>query len=275
MANNPLQQFFRQPKVFISLPSQGVYNNPGTINGDVTHLPVYGMTGMDEIIIKTPDALLSGDSTARVINSCCPAITDPWDLSNLDTDLVLTAIRIATYGNEMHVTNKCSKCETESDYTIDLNAIIDHFGTCKYDNRIVLDKLVITIRPLTYKQSTDFSVKNFQLQQQLKQIDSIESEEEKKEFMNTVFLDIAKIRNEVFAAGIESVDTGAVTVTERAYIEEWITNVDRSVIDVIRKHIEKNQNTWTTPLQEVVCDHCGHKDKVSVTLDQSSFFGLA
>ena len=54
MATNPLQKYFRQPKIFIKLPSGGIFSKPGTIQGDITHMPVYGMTGMDEIIIKTP-----------------------------------------------------------------------------------------------------------------------------------------------------------------------------------------------------------------------------
>jgi hypothetical protein len=53
MANNPLQQYFRQPKIFINLPSQGVYNKPGSIQGEVSNMPVFGMTGMDEILMKT------------------------------------------------------------------------------------------------------------------------------------------------------------------------------------------------------------------------------
>ena len=66
MAVNPLQKYFRQPKIYIKFPSGGIFNKPGTIQGDVTNTPVYGMTGMDEIIVKTPDALLSGESTAQV-----------------------------------------------------------------------------------------------------------------------------------------------------------------------------------------------------------------
>ena len=51
MATNPLQKYFRQPKIFIKLPSAGVYCQPGNIQGDSNHMPVYGMTGMDEIIM--------------------------------------------------------------------------------------------------------------------------------------------------------------------------------------------------------------------------------
>ena len=94
MSNNPLKQYFRQPKIFIGLPSKGVYNKENTLDGDISNMPVYGMTGMDEILMKTPDALISGESTVRIIESCCPFIKDAWELSSLDTDLVLTSIRI-------------------------------------------------------------------------------------------------------------------------------------------------------------------------------------
>ena len=101
MSGNPLQQYFRQPKIYIKLPTSGIYSPPGTVQGDINNLPVYGMSGMDEIIMKTPDALLTGESVVKIIQSCCPSITNAWALSSLDTEMILTAIRIATYGNKI------------------------------------------------------------------------------------------------------------------------------------------------------------------------------
>ena len=275
MAQNPLQQYFRQPKIYISLPSNGLYNKPGVIQGDPAHLPIFGMTGMDEIMMKTPDALLTGESTAKVINSCCPSITDPWDLSNLDTDLVLAAIRIATYGNELQLADKCKGCGTDNEYSMDLNKLIDHYTQCQYDNTVVLQELKIIIRPLTYKQSTEFSTRNFQLQQQLNQSLMLEDEIEKKTLMNDIFQKLATVRNEVFASGIESIDTGKQVVTERAFIEEFIANADSSVMSAVGKQIEKNQKTWTSPPQQVQCSHCGKETTLSIDLDQSNFFVTA
>ena len=275
MAQNPLQQYFRQPRIFISLPSHGIYNAPGTINGDVERIPVFGMTGMDEILMKTPDALLSGESTAKVINSCCPAITDPWDLCNLDADLVLTAIRIATYGNTMTVIKVCGECQTENEYELDLNKLIDHYTTCTYDNKIVLKDLTIKIRPLNYKTSTDFALRNFQLQQQLSQLDDLKDENEKKTLLNELFQKLSTLQNEIFVAGIESVDTGKVVVTEREFIAEWVANCDSEIIDSIKKHIQLNQDNWTDVKHNVVCENCGATSNISVDMDQSSFFARA
>lgn len=273
MANNPLQQYFRQPKIFISLPSQGIYNKPGSITGDVTRIPVFGMTGMDEILMKTPDALLSGESTVTVIHSCCPSIADPWDLSALDIDIVLAAIRIATYGGIINITNTCSECQTPSDYELEVSKLIDHYNTCSYDNKLVLDELTVIVKPLCYQQTTDFSVRNFQLQQQMSQVYAMKDDDEgKKAEMTRIYQELASLRNDVFAAGIESVDTGKVTVTERAYITEWLDNVDSAVMKAITKHIESNQLRWAAPAHKVKCENCGHEDSLAIDLDQSNFF---
>ena len=275
MANNPLQQYFRQPKIYVSLPSQGVYYKPGVITGEVGRLPIFGMTGMDEIMFKTPDALLAGESTARVINSCCPSITDPWQVSLIDLDLILSAVRIATFGNNLNVGHKCSKCGTEHDYELDLTRFIEHYGSCEYNNRIVLDNLSVVIRPLNYKESTEFSIRNFGIQQKLYQINNLTDIAAQQAANKEIFEELSVLRNEIFVAGIESIDTGKTVVTQREFIEEWVANVDLEYIDRVKDHIEENRMRWIPPAQTVKCDACGNEDQVTIELDQSNFFGKA
>jgi len=206
MSQNPLQQYFRQPKIYVKLPSQGMFSKPGAIAGDVNGLPVFGMTGMDEIIMKTPDSLLSGESVAQVIKSCCPGIIDSWELSVLDTDLIFSAIRIATYGNLMSVSHTCNKCQTENEYDLDLNRVVEYFSSCKYDNKIVLENMVIKTQPLTYKQSTMFSLKNFSLQQRLSQAEKLTDKDEQQKIINDLFKELATLQNELYFLSIESVE---------------------------------------------------------------------
>lgn len=272
MAQNPLQQYFRQPKIFVGLPSQGVYCKTGTIQGDISRLPVYGMTGMDEILLKTPDALLSGESTATVIKSCCPAITDAWDLPISDVELMLTAIRIATFGNGLAIANTCKKCMTDNEYTVDLTRLIDHYSNITYDSKLVLKELTITTRPLSYKQSTDFQIENFNMQQKLKQLSTVEDESERKTLVEAVFKELGFLRNQVYTNQIESVDTGTVVVTEKAFIREWVDNADRNVMASISKHIEDNREKWSPPEHHVTCQNCGHEEDLTLDLDQSNFF---
>jgi len=272
MSSNPLQQYFRQPKIYIKLPSEGVFNKPGSIQGDVTNLPVYGMTGMDEIIIKTPDALMSGDSTTKVIESCCPSVKDAWDISILDTEIIFTAIRIATYGNTMSVSHTCSGCQTENDYDIDLSRIVDHLSTCKYQNKVVLDEIILKIQPLNYRQSTNINIKNFTLQRKLFQTDALEDETEKQASIDQLWKELAEIQNDVYFASVESIETPTVAVTEKNYIVEYLKNCDKAIFDAIKKQIDANRDAWKFPGFLVKCTTCNQETNLSVELDPSSFF---
>lgn len=276
MAQNPLQEFYRQPKIFVSLPSKGIYNQLGTISGDPTHMPVYGMTGMDDILMKTPDALLSGDSSVKLIESCCPSIKDGWGVTTLDVDLLLTAIRIATYGNELEIVHTCANCGTENDYDIDLGTVIDHFNTCVYNNIINIGNLTIKLQPLTYRQTTEFSLRNFKMQQQLAATPK-EPIEEYKKVVDELFFELGKMQNEIYASSIESVDTSKVVVTEREFIDEWLQNCEKQVFNVIKEQFDKNKALWKIPSVKVICSNleCNHEASVSVDLDQANFFDPA
>jgi hypothetical protein len=271
MAENPLKQYFRQPKIYISLPSKGVYNKIGSIQGDPTNLPVFGMTGMDEIMMKTPDALMTGESTVTVIQSCCPNIKDAWDVNILDTDLIFAAIRIATYGNTMPMANTCSKCSETTEFDVDLTKIIDHYSSLSFDNKIVLDNLAINLHPLNFKQSTEYSLRNFEVQKKLQQSSTL-SEEEQKELITQIFKDMAITQFKMFCDIIESVETPTGLVTEKTFIAEWLENCEGIVYDKIKDHFDQNRERMKIPGQTVTCTACKHEDEVVITLDQADFF---
>lgn len=272
MAQNPLEQFFRQPKIYINLPSRGIFNTAGTIQGDATNMPVYGMTAMDEIIAKTPDALFSGESTVKIIQSCVPGIKDGWNISMLDVDLIFAAIRIATYGDKLSVTHSCSKCDHDNAYDIELGNIIEHYNKVSYDAKIVLDTLVINLQPINYRQSTDINLRNYQLTRRLTQAENMEESEEKQEIINELFVDIAKLQTEFYTASVESIDTGKQVVTERAFISEFMGKCDKTIFDAIKKQIDKNKDAWTVPDFPAKCESCEQEDKINIILDQSNFF---
>ena len=277
MAINPLQQYFRQPKIYVSLPSQGIFNTPGTIDGDPNQLAVCAMTGMDEVIIKTPDALFTGEASVKLIESCCPSIKNAWDLSILDTELMFVAIRIATYGNNITIANTCPECETENDYELNLNVIIEHFSKCKYDNTVALKDLTIRLKPLNYKQQTDYNLQIYELQKQVRQATDIVDTAEQQSALNKLWEDLAQIQLSLNINSIDSVETPEVTVNERAHIAEWLANCESEVSTKIKNAIDDNRNTWTIPPYSVTCTNpeCKHESKLTIDLDNSNFFALA
>ena len=193
----------------------------------------------------------------------------------LDTDLLLTAIRIATNGNNMTIMHSCPECDSLNEYDVDLSMIIDHFSKCYYDNKIVLKDLIIKLQPLTYKQSTEFSLKNFKIQQQLVQAELIEDQEEKKKIIAAIFVELSLNQHEIFVESIESVDIGTESVSEKSYISEWLKNCDKSIFDEIKEKFNINKKAWTVPKLHVKCSECNHETDVAIELDQSNFFGKA
>ena len=82
MSDNPLLQHMRQETVFVKLPSKGnFYKNKPNLTDD-GEVGVMSMTSADEIAMKIPDALFNGESTYRVLKSCCLLYTSPSPRDN-------------------------------------------------------------------------------------------------------------------------------------------------------------------------------------------------
>jgi hypothetical protein len=272
---NPLNKYFRQPKIYISLPSKGLNYPPGVLNGDYNNVPIFAMTGMDEILFKTPDALFNGEASVKVIESCCPYISDAKQMPSIDVDAVLVAIRIATNGNTMTVTHTCTGCESVSDYDIDLGNVIQHFSGLEYDNKIVLKDVAIKIQPLNYKQWNEFQLKNFGVQRQLAQAMRIDNEDEQSKLIAGLFEQVSAIQTEMMFAQIDSVETSDGVVNQREFIREWLQNSEKQIFDAIRDQVEKNRIAWKIPSIGVECPECSAKNQVQLDMDQASFFANA
>lgn len=270
--SNPLQQYFRQPKVYIDLPSNGIYCEMGTLESGATNLYVYGMTGMDEIIVKTPDALLSGESTVKVIESCIPSIKNAWDVSTLDIQTILAAIRIATNGNLMGITLVCKECEEELEYKVDLMKIIEHYTLKCYNHSVVAGELVLKTRPLTYRQSTDINLRNYALHRQLGQLSGVEDAEKHQELINSLWKEFALVQHDVLVLTVDSIETPKGVIHEREYISEYLRNCDKGVIDILKTHINEEKVNWDMLEFKVECAKCKHPAKVIPNIDFSNFF---
>ena len=133
MDSNPLKQYFRQPAIYIRLPSDGQFYPKGALDMPANReLPVLPMTTMDEIRYRTPDALFNGTATVDVIQSCVPNILDAWTIPNVDIDTILIAIRIATFGHELTIGTQCPACSTESDWSVDLRSVMERIRAPDY-----------------------------------------------------------------------------------------------------------------------------------------------
>jgi hypothetical protein len=275
--NNPLQQYFRQPAVYVKLPSQGEFYPPGALKPSVTgEYPVYPMTAIDEITYRTPDAMFNGQATVSVIQSCMPDILDAWAIPAMDMDTVLVAIRIASYGHEMEFSSTCPKCQADADRIIDLRLVLDSLQAPDYKKSIKSGDMEIFFRPMTYKNLTDNSkmqYENQKLIQMMPNIDDVDAE--KINMVSDALKKITSITVSALAQSVAMVKTPTAMVSEPEFIEEMLHNCDRKLFNQVRDYIIELKSVSELQPLHLACDECSHEYDQQLTMDMSSFFGVA
>jgi hypothetical protein len=278
---NPLKKYFRQPKLYITLPSKGQYYTEGSIQMTETgEIPVYAMTAKDELTMKTPDALLNGQATVELIQSCVPNIKDAWKMPSIDLDLILIAIRIATYGENLDITTKVPNTGKEKEYTVDLRKILQQLSAANYDNYIQVNAMKVYLRPLTYKEFTDASLKTFEEQRIFRLVnDQNIPDNEKLARFSESFSKLTKLTVGMIANSIAKIVVDDTEVTERKFIKDFIDNADKEFYNEITEHLELQKEKFQIkPLRAVsepeeIAEGAPEQFDVPITFDQSNFFG--
>jgi hypothetical protein len=275
--SNPLSQYFRQPSIYIKLPSQGQNYTPGSIVMPVTgELPVYPMTAIDEITYRTPDALFNGQATVNVIQSCVPDIKDAWAVPSIDLDTILIAIRVASYGHDMEFASTCPACSDTSDRKLDLRGVLTTLIAPNYDASIKSGDLEIYFRPLNYKNLNDNNQLQFEQQKLLQMIpDATVAEADKMTALTAAFKKLTDITVQSLALSITAIKTPQALVSEFEYINDFLKNCNRQLFEQIRDHVIKLREQSEMQPLNMECPACHHKYEQVITLDMASFFGPA
>jgi hypothetical protein len=276
-SNNPLRQYFRQPSIYIRLPSGGKFYPEGTLdlppNGEI---PVLPMTAVDEISYRTPDALFNGSAMVNVIQSCVPNIRDPWNIPAMDVDTILLGIRVASYGHDMELNTTCQTCKHESTYGVDLRNVLDHIKTPDYDQSVRHRDLEFYFRPMTYKNLNENNQMQFEQQKLLNVLpDSEIPEADKISAINDALRKITTMTIDALCQSISAVKTPQALVTEPEFIRELMQNCDRNVFNSVRDKIIELKTQAELQSLDITCPECQHNYKQSFTLDMTSFFAAA
>jgi len=275
--NNPLKQYFRQPAIYLRLPSGGQFYPDGTIdmppNGEI---PVLPMTAVDEITYRTPDALFNGSATISVIQSCVPNIKNPWAIPAMDVDTILVGIRVASYGHDMEIATQCPSCKHTADYNVDLRSVLDNIKKPDYTQQMHHGDLEIYFRPMTYKHLNDNNQNQFDEQKMLNLLpDQDVPDVEKLNAITEALKKITRTTVKALSQSIAAVKTPSALVTDPAFIEELLNNCDRKIFNGIRDHIIKLKNLAEIQPLKIQCPECSHEYTQQVTLDMVSFFAPA
>ncbi len=274
MSNNPLQNYFRKPSIYVRLPSGGQHYPDGALevteNGEY---PVLPMTTLDEITYRTPDALFNGQAVVSVIQSCVPNIKDAWKVPGMDVDTLLIAIRIATYGHQMDISTKCPACNTDNDYGVDLRGLLDQIKSPDYTQPMTQGDLEIFFTPMSYKQMNDNNLVQFEEQRALQALNNPEvSEQQRARALGEALTKITSITTRALAQNIKTVKTPHALVNDPKHIMEWLSNCDRQSFNRIRDYIIENKRVGEIPPLKLKCNACSTEYDQPITLDMANFF---
>ena len=278
---NPLANFMRQPKIYIKLPSDGAFWAPGSLVMPASReLPVYSMTARDELMLKIPDALMNGQAVVDVIEHCVPSIKNAWEIPSIDLDVILIAIRIATYGEKMTLPIHDN---VDIEYDVDLRIVLDNLmQSIKWESAVPISSdLTVFVKPINYQQLSKSAIQTFETQKilQVANDDNVSQEDKVKVFKES-FKKLTAVTVDVVTNSVFRVDSSQGSTENAMFIKEFIENTDKDVFNTIHDHLEmlKERNS-IKPMVVPVTDQMreqgitGDTLEIPLVFDPASFFG--
>ncbi len=273
---NPLAKYFRQPAIYMQLPSNGKYWPEDSIELPVTgEIEVYPMTTRDEITLRTPDALMNGSGVVDVIQSCCPNIKNAWKTPNIDIDAILIAIRIASYGEQLDIDTTCPHCSSENKHNLDLHQCLSSIGSPNYDKPLLLDDLKVKLKPQEYFMVNKENSINFEEQKILQALENVEIDEQvrSQEILKSMNR-LVEISIEVLSNATEYFElSDGKRITDYDFIKEFYTKIPGSTFKLIQGRLLEITKDGGVPPQNMRCIQCSQEYISPLTFDYANFFG--
>jgi hypothetical protein len=277
---NPLAQFYRKPGAYVTLPSGGrFYKNTPKLT-ESGELAVYPMTAKDELILKNPDALFNGEAVRQVLASVVPDIANINEMPSADVDMVLVAMRMASYGDDLNleVMHGCeaSKGRPQS-VTVSLGSVI---GTMRPIETTIgevklASGLTVFLRPYNLADQSRLLKAQFTSMRQLQSMENNDelTVEQKTEAANKEYALMVDLAQQLLGGCVQRVVLpDGQEVAERAHIVDWLKNLDRASIDRLDQELKRFQDFGIIREVTTKCDFCGETYKTDMLFDPTSFF---
>lgn len=258
-SKNPLLEKVQIPGEKFRLPSGGLFYNNNELDKSIKDGEIFinPMNAIDELILKSPDKLLSGEAVVEIINRCVPEVEDPEQLLAKDVDYILMCLRMVSYGPEvvLAATHDCEKAKEHS-YSLPIRPLlqktkpIDPTALKKYKVKLSNGQVVELNPPRYYS-----TIKLYEA------FGGIDNEEVDTDTMGMQLL-------ENIADMIQSVDSHE----DRDNIIEWLKQVRVGDVEAISNKVTELSDWGLDPIIEVKCKDCKKEMKVSVPVNPIAFF---
>lgn len=276
-AVNPLSRYFRAPGVHVHLPTGGAFLPEGSLEKTMDgKVPVYPMRSADELLLKSADALMNGFAIEEMIRSCVPSIKTPRLVSGPDLDVILLAIRAATYGDTITVKPICPSCKEENDVRVGLGHMLSTMRPVAAENPVRLsDDVVAYMRPYNVENATRIGMISFeearkvQAIEQAKDMDSAVREKQ----VNSSVQRLVGVALETLADCVERVVVQEGEVHDRKMIAEFVANISKAWVDQLQAKLDEINTLGIDKSYDAKCAACGHEWTPQIEFDPSVFFG--
>ena len=276
---NPLKRFYRTEVFTVALPSRGAYYSDDVVDlDDNNEVGVMPMTAADELMLKNPDALLSGKGLANVIRSCVPAVKNPQKLLACDVEVLMIAIRRASFGDTTDLVANCPECEHRNTYELDLDGLLNRTEKLDMSYEVVLPQgLTVFLQPGTFQtmnKQNKVIFENSKVQRALG--NAALTDDAALAILTKAFNDLKKLNFELIADSIVKIvftdENGEEQeITKKNYIDEYIANVEKSAVDKIAEKVEEIAKIGLERELDVKCTECGHKWSAPIEFNPVNF----
>lgn len=257
---NPLLQSIKIPGSTFRLPSQALFYSPSEISDTVKNgeVEVYPMTAFDEIILNTPDKLLSGKAITEIFQRCIPQILDANALLAKDVDFLMVCLRSVSFGNTMDVsyTHDCPSA-VEHSHSVDINGMIRQTKTIDPTSINGEYTLVMTsgqtvhLKPLTYGDIVEL-------------------------YQNTALLKSSKLTVEDAEKLVVNTLVGVIRdvdgITDKKLIKEWVMSIPLGWKKQLETAAQSVSEWGINLVHSGTCPDCGESIEIPISANPVSFF---
>ena len=272
---NPLADFYRNPKIYVALPSGTDYYSAEVVEmPEVGELPVYPMTAKDDLLTKNPDALLNGDAVIRLVKSCVPAVKKPAELLAPDMEALLIAIRKASSGEElMDVTRNCPECDAENKFDLDLSIVLANAQEIEAVKEVTLSNgLIASISPTNYIHTVQSAKTVIEQNRNFQNIDPKQSDEQLKA-LGEALEKLSTMNYQVILESINSITIpNGATVNDPVQISEFLENVEKEIGIELNDAVSDINNGGVEKELDMQCSECEYVYKTTINFDPVGFF---
>jgi len=281
MSQNPLQQFFRQPAMYLNLPTKGKWYTPDVVEmTDDQQIAVYPLSAINEIMLNTPDAMLNGQALENVVKDCAPGIKNAKRFMLPDLEALFVAIKSASNNGKMDYDRNCPNCNHENSFELQCQGLLDlmtYIDESDLSIRFGQD-LMVYVRPYDFEMRQIFMRREFEEEKLLRQLNDDNANIDELVKAGKMAESVERLSRITFSLVSRSIEKivmmkSQTTVTDRDHINEWLMSISKQQADLVIEAVDKINKIGVMKTMNVQCTSCGHTWEDALSFDPSSFFG--